>query len=52
MPIKHRSSSYYVRGTSLKAGYTLVTFTRTATPYRDCVDGTRDHATYQKLFTL
>jgi hypothetical protein len=28
-------------------GYTLVTLPRTVTPYRDCVDGTRDHVTYQ-----
>jgi len=32
-----------------KGGYTLVTFPRTVTPYRDSVDGTRDHVTYQKL---
>jgi hypothetical protein len=31
------------------AGYTLVTLPRTVTPYRDSVDGTRDHVTYQKL---
>jgi hypothetical protein len=33
----------------LKGGYTLVTLPRTVTPYRDSVDGTRDHVTYQKL---
>jgi hypothetical protein len=32
-----------------KAGYTLVTLPRTVTPYRDSVDGTRHHVTYQKL---
>jgi hypothetical protein len=26
-----------------KGGYTLVTLPRTVTPYRDSVDGTRDH---------
>jgi hypothetical protein len=35
----------------LKVGYTLVTLPRTVTPYRDSVDGTRDHVTYQKLVT-
>jgi hypothetical protein len=29
--------------------YTLVTLPRTVTPYRDSVDGTRDHVTYQKF---
>jgi hypothetical protein len=32
-----------------KGGYTLLTFPHTITPYRDIVDGTRDHVTYQKL---
>jgi hypothetical protein len=32
-------------------GYTLVTLPRNVTPYRDSVDGTRDHVTYQKLVT-
>ena len=32
----------------LKGGYTLVTLRRAVTPYRDSVDGTRDHVTYQK----
>jgi hypothetical protein len=32
-----------------KGGYTLVTLPRTVTSYRDSVDGTRDHVTYQKL---
>jgi hypothetical protein len=27
----------------VKGGYTLVTLPRTVTPYRDSVDGTRDH---------
>jgi hypothetical protein len=36
---------------SSKAGYTLVTLPRTVIPYRDCVDGTRDHVTYKKLVT-
>jgi hypothetical protein len=34
-----------------KGGYTLVTLPRIVTPYRDSVDGTRDHVTYQKLVT-
>jgi hypothetical protein len=34
-----------------KGGYTLVTLPRTVTPYRDSVDGTRDHVKYQKLVT-
>jgi hypothetical protein len=34
-----------------KGGYTLVTLPRNLTPYRDSVDGTRDHVTYQKLVT-
>jgi hypothetical protein len=34
-----------------EGGYTLVTLPRTVTPYRDSVDGTRDHVTYQKLVT-
>ena len=29
--------------------YTLVTLPRNVTPYRDSVDGTCDHVTYQKL---
>jgi hypothetical protein len=29
-----------------KGGYALVTLPRTVTPYRDVVDGTRDHVTY------
>jgi hypothetical protein len=33
------------------AGYTFVTLPRPVTPYRDNVDGTRDHVTYQKLVT-
>jgi len=37
--------------TALKGGYTLVTLPRILTPYRDSVDGTRDHITYQKLVT-
>jgi hypothetical protein len=32
-----------------KGGYTLVTLPHITTPYRDSVDGTRDHVTYQKL---
>jgi hypothetical protein len=32
-------------------GYTLITLPRTETPYRDNVDGTRDHVTYQKFVT-
>jgi len=32
-------------------GYTLVTLPHIVTPYRDSVDGTHDHVTYQKLVT-
>ena len=32
--------------------YTLVTLPRNVTPYRDRVDSTCDHVTYQKLVTL
>lgn len=32
-----------------EGGSTLVTLPRTITPYRDSVDRTRDHVTYQKL---
>jgi hypothetical protein len=34
-----------------KGEYTLVTLPRTVTPYRDSVDGTRGHVTYQNWFT-
>ena len=34
-----------------KGRYTLVTLPRNVTPYRDSVEGTCDHVTYQKLFT-
>jgi hypothetical protein len=34
-----------------KGGYTLVTLPRTVTPYRDSMDGIRDHVTYQTLVT-
>ena len=34
-----------------KGRYTLVTLPRNVTPYRDSVDGTCDHVTYQKLVT-
>jgi hypothetical protein len=36
---------------TLKGGYTHVTLPYTVTPYCDSVDRTRDHVTYQKLFT-
>ena len=36
----------------VKGGWVhTVTLPRTVTPYRDSVDGTRDHVTYQKLVT-
>jgi hypothetical protein len=35
-----------------KGGYILVTFPRTVTPYRDSVDGTRDHVTYQVVYAV
>jgi len=34
-----------------KDRYTLVTLPRNVTPYRDSVDGTGDHVTYQELVT-
>ena len=34
-----------------KGRYTLVTLPRNVTPYRDSVDGTCDHVTYQKMVT-
>ena len=34
-----------------KSRHTLVTLPRNVTPYRDIVDGTCDHVTYQKLVT-
>ena len=37
--------------TVFEGGYTLVTFSRIVTPYRDSVDGTRDRVPYQKLVT-
>jgi hypothetical protein len=36
---------------NIKEGYTLVTLPRIVTPYRDSVDETHDHVTYQKLVT-
>jgi len=42
---------YDISRLRVKGGYTLVTLQRTVTPYRDTVDGTRDHVTYQKLVT-
>ena len=38
-------------GSGNKDRYTLVTLPRNVTPYRDSVDGTCDHVTYQKLVT-
>jgi len=35
----------------VKGGSTLVTLPRNVTPYRDSVNGARDHVTYQKLVT-
>jgi hypothetical protein len=40
-----------LRSGRLKGGYTLVMLLHIVTPYRDSVDGTRDHVTYQKLVT-
>jgi hypothetical protein len=37
--------------TVAKGGCTLVMLPRTVTPYRDSVDATRDHVTYQNGFT-
>jgi hypothetical protein len=36
---------------TFKGGYTLVTLPRIVTPYRNGVNGARDHVTYQKLVT-
>jgi hypothetical protein len=36
---------------ALKGGYIPVTLPRTLTPYRESVDGSRDHVTYQNLVT-
>jgi hypothetical protein len=48
----HSSKPYSCFRTETSKGrYTLVTLPRTVTTYRDCVDGTRDHVTYQKLVT-
>jgi hypothetical protein len=44
-------SKFHLHTGANKAGYTLVKLPRTVTPYRDSVDGTRDHVTYQKLVT-
>ena len=38
-------------GALCKGRYPLVTLHRTVTPYRDSVDGTCNHVTYQKLVT-
>jgi hypothetical protein len=37
--------------TPSKGKCTLVTLRRTVTPYRDSMDWTRDHGTYQKVVT-
>jgi hypothetical protein len=43
--------SLMLAGTGMsKGGYTHVTLPRTVTPYRESVDGIRDHLTYQKLY--
>jgi hypothetical protein len=38
-------------GWKLKVGTHLLLYRVPLTPYRDSVDGTRDHVTYQKLVT-
>jgi len=46
----HTFTHYREFGES-KGRYTFVTLPRNVTPYRDSVDGTCDHVTYQKLVT-
>ena len=41
----------YAKQLTFKGRYTFVTLPRNVTPYRDSVDGTCDHVTYQKLVT-
>jgi hypothetical protein len=36
------------RRLNYEGGFTLVTLSRTVTPYRESVDGTGGHVTYQK----
>ena len=43
--------SDYVSAAKCSGGYTLVSLPRIVTPYRDSVDVTRDHVTYQKVVT-
>ena len=45
------NAKLYLGDEDSKGGYTLVTLSRIATPYRDSVDGTRDRVTYQKFVT-
>ena len=42
---------WFPRSWQRSGRYTLVTLSRNVTPYRDSVDGTCDHVTYQKLVT-
>jgi hypothetical protein len=48
---RRRGSPCNVTGTH-KGGYTLEILPRTITPYRDRVDGNRDHVTYQQLIKI
>jgi hypothetical protein len=44
-------TSVFVTAMHLLRWAHTATLPRTVTPYRDSVDGTRDHVTYQKLVT-
>jgi hypothetical protein len=46
-----RQSSDQLHTSDILSWVHTVTLPRTVTPYRDSVDGTRDHVTYQKLVT-
>ena len=50
-PLTPTSASTWYVAVIRKGKYTLVTLPRNVTPYRDSVDGTFDHVTYQKLVT-
>jgi hypothetical protein len=49
LALKCALEKYVMKMGGVKGGYTLVTLPRIVTPYRDSVDKTHDHVTYQKL---
>jgi hypothetical protein len=51
VPVMSHSFSVVSDIGNVKGGYTLDTLPLSVTPYRDSVDRTRDHGTYQKLVT-